>query len=136
VGLAFRLAVGAGFLGALFLFGCAATPPPTAHLATNPSIAAPHARTSSSGADTEIDPDCPYLTVEVSTPGVGFDLKKSRALQEIQRPYMEKFSEHLERVGFKLWEPFPVRLERAGFKELGEWWAHIMVLGVTHISVF
>ena len=49
---------------------------------------------------------------------------------------MEKFSEHLERVGFKLWEPFPVRLERAGFGELGEWWAHIMALGVTQLSVF
>ena len=49
---------------------------------------------------------------------------------------MEKFSEHLERVGFKLWEPFPVRLERAGFGELGAWWAHIMALGVTHLSVF
>jgi len=121
VRLAFRLAVGVGILGALFLFGCAATVPPTAHLSTNPSIAFSRARTSPPSADTGIDPDCPYLTVEVSTPGVDFDFEKSRALQEIQRPYMEKFSEHLERAGFKLWEPFPVRLERAGFGELGAW---------------
>jgi len=72
--------------------------------------------------------------VEVSTPGVGFDFEKSRALQEIQRPYLGKFSEHLERVGFKLWEPFPVRLERAGFGELGAWWAHIMALNVTNLN--
>jgi hypothetical protein len=134
VRLAFRLAVGAGVFGALFLFGCAATPPPTAHLSTNPSIAFSQARTSLSSADTGIDPDCPYLTIEVSTPGVGFDFERSRALQETQRPYLEKISEHLERVGFKLWEPFPVRLERAGFGELGEWWAHITALGVTDLN--
>jgi len=106
VRLAFRLAVGVGILSALFLFGCAATVPPTAHLSTNPSIAFSRARTSPPSADTGIDPDCPYLTVEVSTPGVDFDFEKSRALQEIQRPYMEKFSEHLERVGSNCGSPF------------------------------
>jgi hypothetical protein len=44
---------------------------------------------------------------------------------------MEKFSAHLERVGFKLWEPFPVRLQGAGFSELAAWWARILALGVT-----
>ena len=126
--------VGIGFIGVLFLFGCAARAPHSEHLATSRAIAVSRPHTSPAGADTEIDPDCPYLTVEISTPGVGFDLKKSRALQEIQRPYMEKFSAHLERVGFKLWEPFPARLERAGFKELGAWWARILVLGVTDLN--
>ncbi len=136
MGLAFRLAVGVGigFIGVLSLFGCAATAPPSGHLATSRAIAVPRPHTSPPGADTEIDPDCPYLTVKVSTPGVGFDLEKSRALQEIQRPYMEKFSAHLERVGFKLWEPFPARLERAGFGELGAWWARIEVLSVTSLN--
>ena len=134
--LAFRLAVGVriGFLGALSLFGCAATAPPSEDLAASRAIAVPRPHTSPSAADTEIDPDCPYLTVEVSTPSVGFDLKKSGALQEIQRPYLEKFSAHLERVGFKMWEPYPARLERAGFKELGAWWARISALHVTNLN--
>lgn len=136
LGLAFRLAVGVGigFVGALTLFGCAKTAPPSEDLATSRAIAVPRPHTSPSGANTEIDPDCPYLTVEVSTPSVGFDLEKSRALQEIQRPYLEKFSAHLERVGFKLWEPFPARLERAGFEELGAWWARITALRVTTLN--
>jgi hypothetical protein len=134
MGLAFRLAVGVGILSVLSLFGCASTAPLSEDLATNRALAVSRPHTSPPGADTEIDPYCPYLTVEVSTPGVGFDLKKSRALQEIQRPYLEKFSAHLERVGFKLWEPFWARLERAGFRELGAWWARISTLGVTELN--
>ena len=136
MGLAFTRAVsvGIGFLGVLSQFGCAATAPPGEDLATSRAIAVPRAHRFPSGADTEVDPDCPYLTVKVSTPGVGFDLDKSRSLQEIQRPYMEIFSAHLERVGFKLWEPYSVRLERAGFRELGSWWASISALGVTRLN--
>jgi hypothetical protein len=73
VGLAIKFAVGVGivFIGALFLFGCAATAPPSEDLATSRAIAVPRAHRFPSGVDTEIDPDCPYLTVKVSTPGVG-----------------------------------------------------------------
>jgi hypothetical protein len=136
MGLAFRLAgsVGIGLFGVLSLFACAATNPPNEDLAASRAIAVPRAHTAPSGADTEIDPDCPYLTVEVSTPAVGFDLERSRALREIQRPYMEKFSAQLERVGFKLWEPLSVRLERAGFRELGVWWARLSALRVTNLN--
>ncbi len=135
--LTLRLAVGVGigFIGILSLFGCAATAPPSEDLATSRAIAVSRAHRFPSGADAGIDPDCPYLTVSVTTPGVGFDLKKSRALQEIQRPFLETFSAHLERVGFRLWEPYSVRLERAGFTELGAWWARISVLGVTDLNV-
>jgi hypothetical protein len=136
MGQAFRRAVGVhvGFLGVLSLFGCAATAPPSEDLASSRAIAVPRPHTSPSDPDTEIDPDCPYLLVEVSTPAVGFDLDRSRELREIQRPYLEKFSAHLERVGFKLWEPYSARLKRAGFEELGAWWARISALGVTSLN--
>ena len=136
VGLVFRLAmgVGIGLIGVLSQLGCSSTAPPIVDLATSRALAVSRPHTSPPGADNEIDPDCPYLTVEVSTPGVGFDLKKSRALREIQRPYLEKFSAHLERVGFKLWEPFWARLERAGFRELAAWWARVSALGATELN--
>ena len=70
--------IGIVFLGLLSLFGCTAKVRPSEHFPTIPPIAVPQARTSSSGAVTtdaqgntqpvvaaEIDPDCPYLTVEV-----------------------------------------------------------------------
>ena len=136
MGLAFRfeMSSGIGFLGVLLLFGCTSTAPPRKELATSRAIAVPRPHGSPSDGDTKIDPDCPYLTVEITTPGIGFDLEKSHALQEIQRPYIEKFSAQLERVGFKLWEPLSVRLERAGFSELGAWWARIAALGVTNLN--
>ena len=137
MGLTFRLAVGFGIgsIGVLSQFGCAATAPSSEDLATSHAISVPRAHRFPSGADTRIDPDCPYLIVKVSTPGVGFDSKKSRALQEIQRPFLKTFSAHLERVGFRLWEPDSVRLERAGFAELGAWWGRFSVLGVNELNV-
>ena len=137
VGLTRRLAVGVGigFIGVLPLIGCAATAPSSEDLATSSAISVPRAHRFPTDADTGIDPDCPYLIVKVSTPGVGFDSKKSRALQEIQRPFLKTFSAHLERVGFRLWEPVSVRLERAGFTELGAWWGRFSVLGVNELNV-
>jgi len=106
--------IGIVFLGLLSLFGCTAKVRPSEHFPTIPPIAVPQARTSSSGAVTtdaqgntlpvvaaEIDPDCPYLTVEVLTPKSGGDADERRVLYEIQRPYIDKFSAQLERAGFK-----------------------------------
>jgi hypothetical protein len=133
VGLAIGLAVGVGigFFGVLSQFGCAATAPPNEDPATSRAITVSQGRTSRSGAATtaagentltgaaaEIDPDCPYLRVDVLTPGQGGDADERRASYEIQKPYMDKFSAELERVGFKASEPFWVLLEREGFGEL------------------
>jgi hypothetical protein len=73
-------------------------------------------------ATAEIDPDCPYLTVRVRTAMEGSDADERRELYEIQRTYMDIFSAHLKRVGFKAWEPLSARLEREGFRELGALW--------------
>ena len=128
--LAFRLVVGIGigFLTVLSVFGCAATAPPSEHLATSPPVAVLQARTPASGAAEEIDPDCPYLTVQITTPSHGNDADERRVERELQKPYMEKFSAHLKRVGFTAWEPLGARLKRAGFEELGAWWARIWPL--------
>jgi len=132
MGLAFRLAVGVGILGVLSLFGCASTAPRSEDLATNPLIAVPEARTSPPGtastdseenaptvAAAEIDPDCSYLTFKVRTPIPPYDADKRAASYKTQKRYMDKFSAHLERVGFKAWEPVSVRLKQEGFRELG-----------------
>lgn len=113
--LAFRLAVGVGIalLGVLSLFGCASTTPHREDLATNSPIAA------------EIDPNCPYLTFQLTAPSHGNDADARRAASKIQKPYLEKFSAHLERVGFKAWKPLGERLEREGFRELGAWWTRL-----------
>ena len=136
MGLAFRFAVsvGIGFLGVLPLFGCAATAPPSEHLATSPPIAVPQARTSQSGADAEIDPDCPYLTFNLVTPSEGKNVDERRASYEIQRPYMEEFSAHLERVGFRAWEPSWVRVERAGLTETGAYLKRLFQLGSADLT--
>ena len=70
-------------------------------------------------ADAEIDPNCPYLTFKVRTPIPPYDADKRAASYKIQKRYMDKFSAHLERVGFKAWEPVSVRLKQEGFRELG-----------------
>ena len=122
---------GIGFIGALSLFGCATTPSPNEDLATSPPSAAPDARISQfrsvtnnaqaasrAPAAAEIDPDCPYLRVDVLTPGQGDGAVDRQAWYEIQKPYIEKFSAELERVGFTTREPFWMRLEREGFGDL------------------
>jgi hypothetical protein len=60
--------------------------------------------------------------VEVRTSSVSSDLAEGRVWEDLQKPYMEVFTAHLERVGFRVWEPAWARLEREGFRELGAWW--------------
>jgi hypothetical protein len=81
--------VGIGFLGALSLVGCAVKAPPSEHLATEVA--------------SEIDPDCPYLRVQVivgeyaeDTPLIG---SRTRRRQD---SLAEKLRGHLDRVGFKI----------------------------------
>jgi hypothetical protein len=103
MGLAFRLAAGVGFIGVLFLSGCAST----------------------AVADTEIDPDCPYLSFLLRSPVDGNTPEKRRANDNIQRPYREKLAAELERVGFKELKSLWIRLDREGFTELGAFWARL-----------
>ena len=62
------------------------------------------------------------------SPTVGHNPDERGAHDKIQKPYREKFSAELERVGFKKWEPFWVRLEHEGYRELGAWWASLWPL--------
>ena len=90
--------VGIGVLGVLFLIGCAATDPPRERAAT-----APPSEYLTTEAAAEIDPDCPYLRVQViageyaeNTRLVGSRTKRRQDL------LAEKLRKHLNRVGFKV----------------------------------
>jgi hypothetical protein len=125
------MGVGIGFLSVLSVFGCAATAPPSEHLATSRAVAVPQARTFQSGVVTtdiegdsltaaapEIDPDCPYFTVRLVTPCMS-DREAGTAWNELQEEYIKIFSVQLGRVGFQAWEPPWERLGRKGLAELG-----------------
>jgi hypothetical protein len=91
----FIRSVGIGFLGTLFLFGCATTVPPTEHFATG--------RSTSTRADrATIDPDCPYLRVQVVPSHVmdtTWDLELIHKIR--QESLANRLRRHLDQVGFK-----------------------------------
>jgi len=80
---------GIGFLGVLSLIGCAATASPSEHFATE--------------AVAEVDPDCPYLRVQVV---VGEYVENTRFVgsrtKRRQDSLAEKLRRHLNQVGFKI----------------------------------